>query len=124
MLDDDLSDYFVAVSSLRSADPSVRRPALSVLLGLARGCKGPVQASAERTLAKEFGPYAVSEGLSGCAGPMEAVLACSANDTDCRTCPWVWEEPLTDFDARAAFGQGPDVDTDPMVAQRLDLQKG
>lgn len=110
MLDDDLSDYFVAVSTLRSADPSVRRPALSVLLGLARGSKGPVQARAEGALAKEFGPYAVSEGLSGCAGPMAAVLACCADDTDCRACPWIWEEPrlpdtaLSDFDARAAFG--------------------
>ena len=106
MLDDDLSDYFVAVSSLRSDDPPVRRRALSVLLGLARGCKGPVQARAERTLAKEFGPYAVSEGLSGCAAPMEAVLACCADDRDCRECPWMWEEgPLTDFDAQAAFGR-------------------
>ena len=109
MLEDDLSHYFVAVSSLRSADPSVRRPALSVLLGLARGCKGPVQARAERALAKEFGPYAVSERLSGCAAPMEAVLACCADDRDCRECPWLWEEePLTDFDARAAFARDAD----------------
>jgi hypothetical protein len=102
MLDDDLSAYFAAVSSLRSADPSVRRPALSALLELARGCKGPVQARAERVLAKEFGPYAVSEGLSGCAGPTEVVVACSE---DCRNCAWTWDEPLTDFDARAAFGR-------------------
>lgn len=123
MLDDDLSDYFVAVSSLRSADPAVRRPALSVLLGLARGSKGPVQASAERALAKEFGPYAVTEGLSGCAGPMDAVLACCADDTDCRTCPWVWVEPLTDFDAQAAYGGRAEIDADPIATQRLDRQK-
>jgi hypothetical protein len=124
MLDDDLSAYFVAVSSLRSADPSVRRPALSVLLGLARGSKGPIQASAERALAKEFGPYAVSEGLSGCAGPMEAVFACCADDSDCRTCPWMWEdEPLTDFDARAALGRSPEIDTDAVASQHLDIQK-
>jgi hypothetical protein len=105
MLDDDLSTYFVAVRSLRSADPSVRRPAVSALLELARGSKGPVQARAERVVAKEFGPYAVSEGLSGCAGPMEAVVACCASDEDCRSCAWIWREPLSDFDARAAFGR-------------------
>lgn len=107
MLDDDLSAYFAAASSLRSADPAVRRPALSVLLALARCAKGPVQASAERTVAKEFGPYAVSEGLSGCAGPTEAVLACCAEDRDCRGCAWMWEDLPTDFDAQAALGQRP-----------------
>ncbi len=109
MLNDDLSAYFVAVSSLRSADPSVRRPALSVLLILARGSKGPVQARAERALAKEFGPYAVSEGLSGCVGSPGAVHACCDDDRDCRACPWLWEDALSDFDARAAFGVGAEV---------------
>ena len=123
MLDDDLSDYFVAVSSLRSADPAVRRPALSVLLGLARGSKGPVQASAERALAKALGPYAVTEGLSDCAEPMEAVLARCADDTDCGTGPRVWAEPLTDFDAQAAFGGRAELDTNPIAAQHLDRQK-
>jgi len=124
MLDDDLSAYFVAVSSLRSADPSVRRPGLSVLLGLAGGSKGPIQASAERALVKEFGPNAVSEGLSGCAGPMEAVFACSADDRDCRACPWMWEDdPLTDFDAQAALGRSLEIDTDAIASRHLDMQK-
>lgn len=109
MLDDDLSAYFVAVKSLRSADPSVRRPALSALLILARHAKGPVQARAERALTKEFGPYVVSEGLSGCAGPVEAVHACCQDDRDCRTCAWVWEEALSDFDAQAAFARGSEI---------------
>ena len=122
MLDDDLSDYFVAVSSLRSADPAVRRPALSVLLGLARGSKGPVQASAERALAKEFGPYAVTEGLSDCAGPMDTLLAC-ADDTNCGTGPSAWAEPLTDFDAQAAFGGRAELDSSPIATPRLDWQK-
>jgi len=123
MLDDDLSDYFVAVSSLRSADPAIRRPALSVLLGLARGSKGPVQVSAERALAKEFGPYAVSEGLSGCSAPADAVLACCVEDKECRTCPWIWQEPLTDFDAQAALGRGPEVGADSIAAKHLGIQK-
>ncbi len=109
MLNDDLSAYFIAVSSLRSADPAVRRPALSVLLKLVRGGKGPVQARAERALAKEFGPYAVSEGLSGCVGSIEAVHSCCEDDRDCRACPWLWEDAPSDFDARAAFGIGAEV---------------
>jgi hypothetical protein len=123
MLDDDLSDYFVAVSSLRSADPAVRRPALSVLLGLARGSKGPVRASAERALAKEFGPYAVTEGLSDCAGPMDTLLACCADDADRGTGQSVRAEPLTDFDARAAFGGRAELDSNPIATQHLDRQK-
>jgi hypothetical protein len=104
MLDDDLSAYFLAVSSLRSGDPSVRRPALAALLELARGSKGPVQLRAERAVAKEFGPYAVREGLSGCAAPMEAVLACCDDDRECRSCPWQWKDEQTEFDAQSALG--------------------
>ena len=105
MLETGLSAYFASATALRSADPVVRRPAISTLLDLARRSEGPVQASAARTLAREFGPYAVSEGLSGCAGSVEAVVACCAEDRDCRNCAWLWRDPSATFDApRDLFG--------------------
>ncbi|HEX5328242.1 MAG TPA: hypothetical protein VFW75_16355 [Acetobacteraceae bacterium] len=102
MLDNSLSAYFASVRALRSADPSTRRPAISTLLELARRPKGPVQASAERALTGEFGPYAVTDGLSGCSGPTEAVLACCADGRECRSCAWFWPDR-----AEAFAGVGP-----------------
>ena len=107
MRDNEISDYFVAASSLRSTDPAIRRPAISVLLQLARGREGPVQRRAERALAQEFGPYVRDEGIGGCAAAAAAVIDCCAEGRDCRTCEWLWLHELTDFDARAAFAQHP-----------------
>jgi hypothetical protein len=105
--DNDLSDYFVAASSLRSTDPAIRRPAISVLLRLARGHEGPVQRRAERALVQEFGPYVRSEGIGACAAAAATVIDCCAEGRDCRTCEWLWPDALSDFDARAAFTQHP-----------------
>jgi len=107
MLETSLSAYFTSARGLRSTDPSVRRPAISALLELARGPAGAVQASAERALTKEFGPYAVSEGLAGCAGSAEAVIACCAEDRDCQSCPWLWIERAKAFENYGnLFGPG------------------
>ncbi len=110
MRDNDLSAYFVAVNSLRSPDPATRRPAIAVLLQLARGREGPVQRRAERALAQEFGPYVRNEGIGACAAPAATVIDCCAEGWDCRTCEWLWTEALSDFDARAAFGECPDAE--------------
>jgi len=87
---DGLAVYMAAVRALHSDDPTVRRPAISVLLELARRGHGSVRANAEQALTKEFGPYAVSEGLQGCSAPIEVVDACDGN---CRACVWLWLEP-------------------------------
>ena len=93
--DKDFVSYLAAVRALQSDDPKVRRPAISMLLELARQDPGAVPAHAERALTEEFGPYAVSEGLSGCSAPIEAVNAC---DGDCRSCIWLWEDrPVPSF---------------------------
>ena len=92
---DDLISYLAAVRALQSDDPETRRPAISMLLELARHDRGVVRIHAERALTDEFGPYAVSEGLSGCSGPIEAVNACDGN---CRSCVWLWEDrPILSF---------------------------
>ncbi len=87
--DKDFVNYLAAVRALQSDDPKVRRPAISMLLELARQGPGAVPAHAERALTEEFGPYAVSDGLSGCSAPIEAVNACDGN---CRSCVWLWED--------------------------------
>ena len=93
--DKDFVRYLAAVRALQSDDPKVRRPAISMLLELARQDPGAVPAHAERALTEEFGPYAVSDGLSGCSAPIEAVNAC---DGDCRSCIWLWEDrPVPSF---------------------------
>jgi len=87
---DGLASYLAAANALRSGDPTTRRPALSELLELARGCQGVLRSNAERLLTEEFGPYAVSEGLSGCSAPIEVVHACDGN---CSSCVWLWQDP-------------------------------
>ena len=84
---DDFAVYMAAVRALHSDDPTVRRPAISVLLEFARRGQGVVRAYAERALTQEFGPYAVSEGLSPCSAPIEVVEVCDGN---CRCCVWLW----------------------------------
>jgi len=89
---DEIAAYFAHVCALRSDDPTVRRPAIAGLFELARQGSATAKLYAERVLKAEFGPYAVADGLSGCAGSVEAVQACCAEDRDCRCCPWVWLE--------------------------------
>ena len=45
------------------------------------------EVNAERTLTKEFGPYAVGEGLPSCVAPIRLVEECDGN---CRSCEWLW----------------------------------
>jgi hypothetical protein len=85
----DLAAYFAAARALRSELPVIRRPAITVLLDLARRATGPIRARAERALREQFGPYVVSEGLSGCAAPIEIVEKCDGN---CSECPWFWRD--------------------------------
>jgi hypothetical protein len=82
-----LSVLLAAVRALRSDDPAIRRPAISMLLELARQDHGTIRTTAERVLTDEFGPYAVSDGLPGCSAPIEAVEVCDGN---CRSCVWLW----------------------------------
>lgn len=84
---DAIAAYFLAASALRSDVPVLRRPAIAALLELARQATGSVRVGAERALTEEFGPFAVSEGLSGCAAPIKVVERC---DGTCRVCPWLW----------------------------------
>jgi hypothetical protein len=87
-LKDELDALLAAIRALQSDDPTIRRPAISMLLELARLGHGLVRAEAELVLTEEFGPYAVSEGLSGCSAPIEVVDACDGN---CRSCVWLWQ---------------------------------
>lgn len=88
---DGVAVYMEAVRALQSDDPAIRRPAISVLLELARRGQGAVRTNAERALTREFGPYAVSEGLPGCSAPIEVVDVCDGN---CRACVWLWLDKL------------------------------
>ena len=82
--------YFRAYQDLKSDDPSVRRPAISTLIALAQQSARPIGIRASLALTREFGPFAVTEGLGGCAAPLAVVHKCDAEDWDCRTCPWLW----------------------------------
>ena len=90
----DLNSYFAAVRALRSDDPSVRGPAITALVELARQGMGPVRARAARVVTEEFGPYALSEGLPACTAPVRIVEECECN---CRSCVWLWldQQPPT-----------------------------
>jgi hypothetical protein len=85
---EDLAAFLAAVRALHSSDPAIRRPAIAVLLHLARG-ESSVQIDAECAVTEEFGPYAVTEGIGGCSGPIEFVEICDGN---CRSCVWLWQE--------------------------------
>jgi hypothetical protein len=87
-VNEDLAAFLAAVRDLHSSDPAIRRPAIAVLLQLARG-RSSVQTDAECVLTEEFGPYAVTEGLGGCSGPIEFVEVCDGN---CRACVWLWQD--------------------------------
>ena len=85
--EDGIAAYFSAACALRSDSPAVRRPAVSMLLELARHATGPVRARAERALTEQFGPFVVSDGLPGCAAPIGVVEGCDGN---CLSCVWLW----------------------------------
>jgi hypothetical protein len=89
-LDSEAKTFFCASSGLRSDVPSARLPAIEQLMILARNASPPIRARAVAILVKEFGPYAVTHGLSGCAGPIAEVECCSLETRDCRDCPWAW----------------------------------
>jgi hypothetical protein len=91
---DDRAYVLTAIRALQSDDPTIRRPAVSMLLELARQGHGAARADAERVLTEEFGPYAVCEGLSGCSAPIEVVHTCDGN---CRACVWLWHDPPSLF---------------------------
>ena len=69
-LEDQAAAYFSSSQALKSDDPAVRRAAISTLIDLAHRASTPIRARASAILAKEFGPYAVTEGLSGCTAPI------------------------------------------------------
>lgn len=83
----ELTSYFTAMCDLRQELSAVRRSAIAALVELARQTTGPVRVNAERTLTKEFGPYAVGEGLPSCVAPIRLVEECDGN---CRSCEWLW----------------------------------
>lgn len=82
--------FFCASHDFRSEDPSERLPAVATLIALARSAIPPIRSRAAAMLVKEFGPYAVTHGLSGCAAPISEVETCSVQTRDCRGCPWFW----------------------------------
>jgi len=84
---DGITAYFYAACALRSDVPALRRPAILALLELARQATGRVRDRAKDALAEQFGPFAVSDGLSGCVAPIGVVEQC---DTNCQVCPWLW----------------------------------
>ena len=94
--EEEASAYFLCVQALKSPDPSIRRPAISALIDLAQQATPPIRARASAALMKEFGPFVVIEGLSGCAGPILAVYDCEAEGRDCRGCEWLWTVPPSD----------------------------
>jgi hypothetical protein len=97
---DELDPLLAAIRALRSDDPTIRRPAISMLLNLARQGQG----RSGRVLTEEFGPYAPSEDLSGCSAPIETVHGCDGN---CRSCVWLWlDRPSSILAAPIASSRG------------------
>ena len=90
---DQAAACFLALRALKSDDPSIRRPAIAMLIDLAQQATSCIRAGASAALAREFGPYAVSEGLSGCAAPISTVHQCDAEGWDCHACVWLWNPP-------------------------------
>jgi hypothetical protein len=86
--EDGIATYFEAVRGMRSNDAPIRRSAISTLLELARQSQEPVATHAARALAREFGPYVVTDGLGGCSAAFDFVETCNG---DCGVCAWLWE---------------------------------
>ena len=82
------TSYFSSSRDLQSQDPSIRLPAITKLMDLAHHAAAPVRARATAALVREFGPYVMTHGLSGCGAPIQEVEDCFAEPRDCRTCPW------------------------------------
>ncbi len=91
--EEEAAAYLRSSQALRSPDPSIRRPAISALTDLAQQATPPIRSRASATLMKEFGPFVVIEGLSGCAAPISAVHVCDEEGRDCRGCEWLWNPP-------------------------------
>jgi hypothetical protein len=91
--DEEVSAYFQASRGLESDDPSIRLPAISRLIGLTRLAIEPIRARAAAALTHEFGPFAVTDGLSGCVAPISEVHECDAAGWDCRACAWLRNPP-------------------------------
>ena len=94
-MDSEVKAFFCASQGFRSDAPSARRPAVAELISLARTASAPIRSRAADVLVKEFGPYAVTHGLSGCAAPISEVESCAIEARACRDCPWIWL-PLDD----------------------------
>jgi hypothetical protein len=101
-MEDAATRYFSASQHLRSPNPSLRLPAIAALSDLAHQAPTPIRARAAAALIREFGPSAVTHGVSGCIAPIAEVEQCYAEPRDCRTCPWFRQQPQTsdDDDAR------------------------
>ncbi len=92
-MDSEAKMFFCASQGFRSDAPQARRAAVAELIALARNASPPIRSRAAAVLVKEFGPYAVTHGLSGCAAPISEVELCSGETRDCRNCPWAWLSP-------------------------------
>lgn len=90
---DQVTTYLLMSQALKSDDPSIRRRAIATLIDLAQQAITSVRVLARAALEKEFGPYAVSDGLSGCVAPISAVHQCDAEGWDCHGCEWLWNPP-------------------------------
>lgn len=89
-MDSDARTFFCASQDFRSGAPSARLPAIAKLLALAQNGGPPLRSRAVAVLVKEFGPYAVTHGLPGCAAPISEVVSCGVENRDCRDCSWIW----------------------------------
>lgn len=96
--DEETCAYFTASLDLKSADLSVRHPAISILITLAQRATAPVRARAVAILIKEFGPFVVIDGLSGCAAPIVTVHECDTAERDCSGCEWLWRSSKRQVD--------------------------
>jgi hypothetical protein len=100
-VNEDLATLLAAVRALHSSDPAIRRPAIAILLHLARE-QSSVQTDAECVLMEEFGPCAITEGIGGCSGPIEFVEVCDGN---CRSCVWLWQEQPASCSRHSSIGR-------------------
>jgi hypothetical protein len=105
--------YFLATHALKSSDPNVRRAGISTLIELAQRAGTCVRARASAILTKEFGPYALADGLSGCTARISTVHQCDAEGWDCRACEWLWN-PRENADSARTHDE---LDIGPQCAQ-------
>lgn len=89
-MNSDVLTYFEAARLLRTYDPATRRPAVRILIDLARGASDPIRTRSQDLLVEQFGPYAGGGALPGCVAPISEVQICDEQERDCRLCPWLW----------------------------------